>query len=176
MTFMTELSLFVIFKMKKAKMDVISVYLQIAYRDKARPILVTLGKRICNLIGINPDILYRVKKYVYRLPDAGRQFYLGFTKVLAEKGYTMSKCDPCLFYRMFGGEKTFICIHVDDCYVFSNKAKYLDILKKKVEEVYPVSMNCNSTGFLGIFFLVGSLEVDIIGTSSIAEGCLVVGS
>jgi hypothetical protein len=114
LTFMTVLSLAVIFKMHKANMDVISAYLQIAYPDSARPILVKLDKRNCDLLGIDANLRYRVKKCVYGLPDAGRQFYLGFTKVLAERGYTMSKCDPCLFYRMEGEEKTFICIYVDD--------------------------------------------------------------
>jgi hypothetical protein len=138
LTFMTVLSLAVIFKMYKATMDVISAYLQIAYPDSARPILVKLDKRICDLLGIDANLRYRVKKYVYGLPDAGRQFYLGFTKVLADR-YTMSKCDPCLFYRMEGDEKTFICIHVDDCYIFSNEKKYIDRLQTKVEEVYPVT-------------------------------------
>jgi hypothetical protein len=82
LTFMTVLSLTVIFKMHKATMDVISAYLQIAYRDSARPILVKLDKRICNLLGIDSTLLYRVKKYVYGLPDAGRQFNLA-TEVLA---------------------------------------------------------------------------------------------
>jgi hypothetical protein len=94
-------------------------------------------------------MLYRVKKYLYGLPDAGQQFHLGFTKVLADRGYTMSKCDPCLFYRMVDDEKTFIYIHVDDCYIFYNKIKYIDKLKEKVEEVYPVNLEYNATGFLG---------------------------
>ena len=111
-----------------------------------------LDKRICDLLGIDSKLRYRVKKYVYGLPDAGRQFYLGFTKVLAERGYTMSKCDPCLFYRIEGEEKTFICIHVDDCYIFSSEKKYIDRLKEKVEEVYPVTVEHNANAFLGIKF------------------------
>jgi hypothetical protein len=94
--------------MKKATLDVISAYLQIIYPDDARPILVRLDKSICTLLDIEPNMLYRVKKYIYGLHDAGRQIYLGFTQVLAERGYTMSKCNPYLFYRMVDDEKTFI--------------------------------------------------------------------
>jgi hypothetical protein len=150
---MTVLSLAVIFKMKKGTTDVVSAYLQIAYPDSTRPILVKLDKRICNLLGTDSTLLYRVKKYVYGLPDAGRQFYLGFTKGLAVKGYTMSKCNPCLFYRMEGEENTFIYIHVDDSYIFINETKYIDRLQKQVEEVHPVNVEHKATGFLGIKFI-----------------------
>jgi hypothetical protein len=62
LTFMTVLSLAVILKVKKVTMDIISAYLQIAYPVSARPILVRLDKRICNLLGIDAKLRYRVKK------------------------------------------------------------------------------------------------------------------
>jgi hypothetical protein len=89
LTFMTILALSVIFCFFRATMDVISAYLQIAYPQDGRKILTRLDPRVCKILGLDPKKRYLVKKYVYGLPDAGRRFYLGFTKLLAEKGYTM---------------------------------------------------------------------------------------
>jgi hypothetical protein len=152
LTFMIILALSVIFCFFRATMDVISAYLQIVYPQDARKILTRLGPRICKILGLDPKKIYLVKKYVYGLPDAGRRFYLGFTKLLAEKGYTMSTFDPCLFYRMEGEEKTFICIHVDDSYVLSNKREYIDKLKNFVTETMPIKVEHNANSFLGINF------------------------
>jgi hypothetical protein len=51
-----------------------------------------------------------------------------------------------------GEEKTFICIHVDDSFVFSNKKEYIDKLRDLVTETMQVTVEHNSNSFLGINF------------------------
>lgn len=152
-TFMSVFQLAVMYNMVRATMDIQSAYLQVEYPEDARPILVRINKRTCALLGRDPNQLYRVKRYVYGLPDAGRQFYFHYSNNLIKLGYNMSKCDPCLFYKITNGEKTYICIHVDDAYIFSNDQRNIDNLKQQLDEVYTTTMEQSQTdSFLGISF------------------------
>ena len=46
----------------------------------------------CN---IPDDVVYRIEKYIYGLPDSGRAYY----QLLVDSGYVKNKIDPCLFLK-----------------------------------------------------------------------------
>ena len=56
-------------------------------------------------------------KALYGLVQAARQFYLKFTSVLKQLGFTVSYADPCLFYRNNKFGVIIMVVHIDDCYV-----------------------------------------------------------
>ena len=55
---------------------------------------------LANACGLDPEQLYRICKYLYGLPDAGRIYFLKYSKVLIDNGYSQAKSDPCLFIRI----------------------------------------------------------------------------
>ena len=59
-------------RMQIQLVDTKAAYLCQVYPEDATPIYIKLPKRVANL---NPEQTYRVKKYMYGLPDAGRAYY-----------------------------------------------------------------------------------------------------
>jgi hypothetical protein len=101
-------------KLFRSTSDVKLAYLNCIYPDDADWIVVYLEPWIADALGIERDQLFRVRRYIYGLPDAGRAFYELFK---SEEGYVISIMDPCLFYRIQGDEETYIVIFVDDSFV-----------------------------------------------------------
>ena len=57
------------------------------------------------------DVVLRLKKSLYGQAEAARLWYEKLRNGLLERGFVMSKVDPCLFMS-----KTVICVvYVDDC-------------------------------------------------------------
>ena len=63
-----------------------------------------------------------------------------------------SKFDPCLFYRVNESEVTYICLFVDDTYVFSNKPEHMDAFVSRMQKYYQVTLDIKGDSFLGIQF------------------------
>ncbi len=87
----------------------------------------TVVAKVCNL---DPKTIYRVKKYIYGSPDAGRAYYIACIDYLIASGYVMTTSDPCLFVRLVPeqGIRTYVWIHVDDTIVASTHKKEIDHL------------------------------------------------
>ena len=103
-------------------------------------------------LGIERDQLFRVRRYIYGLPDAGRAFYELFKSKLEEEGYTMSEMDPCLFYRINYDEETYIVIFVDDSFVHSNRKEYIREYEQKMRKHFEITTDPEVESFLGVTF------------------------
>ena len=101
---------------------------------------------------MNLDLLYRIKTYRYGLPDAGRAYYLAYSKALIGAGYKQAKSDPCLFVRIVKKEniRTLVWIHVDDSPVASTHAEELDRFKEIISKSFPLTCYYDITLHLGI--------------------------
>jgi len=93
-----------------------------------------------------------VKKYLYGLPDAGRAYYLAYSRVLMENGYTKSMSDPCLFTRFDEsiGLRTYCWIHVDDTFVSSTHPEELTRFQELIGKAFPITANYDVNSHLGI--------------------------
>ena len=105
--------------MHTATLDTISAYLHQEYPEDVTPLYLKFPKALAKACGREPDALYRVKKYLYGLPDAGRAYYIALSTHLMSNGYTKSRSDPCLFYYNSDGIRTYIWTHVDDLFISS---------------------------------------------------------
>ena len=84
-----------------------------------------------NIQNINDkEYCCELKKAIYGLVQAARQWWKKFKNVILEMGYKPSLADPCLFYKD-GPVKSFIIIYVDDGGIFSDA----DTIQKVIKEL-----------------------------------------
>ena len=93
----------------------------------------------------------KLKKSLYGQAEAARLWYEKLRNGLLERGYVMSKVDPCLFMY-----KTVICVvYVDDCLFWARSQSEIDNVMKSFKEDGPSYNWGHSKGesvskFLGI--------------------------
>ena len=109
--------------MVESSADVVGAFLSPIYpRDKP------------HILGEPRGCWYRVLKYIYSLPDAGKAFYEMYRDHLVEHGYMPTISDPCLFYFIKDKDVSYIWIHVDGtCVCGSNQClinQLFDVLRK----------------------------------------------
>ena len=76
------------------------------------------------------DIVLKLNKSLYGQAESPRLWYEKLKKGLEDRGFVMSKVDPCLFLS-----KDIVCIcYVDDCLFFAHKQEKLDELLKSFKE------------------------------------------
>ena len=150
LTFMLLLQLAVIRGWTMGTTDITSAYLQVEYPESAQPLVTKLEPDIARICGLDPSKKYRIRKYLYGLPDSGRAFYQFYRNALEDEGYKCSKVDPCLFTKKIQDETTYVIIHVDDTYIFTDKASGLDSFVEKMNKHFPVTLDRAADSFLGI--------------------------
>ena len=91
-------------------------------------------------------------KCLYGLPKSGKLWYEHYTRNLIKEAYAQSQYDPCLFYRINEHETTYICLFVDDTFVFSNTEVNLNTFFENMKKYYQVSLDTTAESFLGIHF------------------------
>ena len=144
------LQMMVVDRMHAATYDTIAAYLHQEYPSHYKPLYIKLPKALALALGRDPDQLYRVKKYIYGLPDAGRAYYLALLQHLVENRFTESSFDPCLFYKINGECRTYLWSHVDDLFCISTNNNELQKLNEVLASIFPIKMNIDVTTHLGI--------------------------
>jgi len=136
----------------RATQDIKYAYLNAPLPEDMEPIITKLDDNIADICGLPRGQLYRIRKALYGLPASGRLWYEHYTDSLKKEGYMQSKFDPCLFYRVNESEVTYICLFVDDTYVFSNKPEHMDAFVSRMQKYYQVTLDIKGDSFLGIQF------------------------
>ena len=109
----------------EALVDTVGAFLMQAYpcSPEDKELYVVLDDRVSEACGLAKGQLWRVKRYLYGLPDAGRAYYVAYNKLMVENGYTCSVFDPCLFFKRYGDSWIYAWCHVDDTYVSCSSDK-----------------------------------------------------
>ena len=147
---MSLLQLSIFDHMHMATFDTTVAYLHQAYPAELKPLYIRFPRTLALALNLDPDVLYRVKKYIYGLPDAGRAYYLALSEHLQSNGYTKSLADPCLFYKIINGTRTYVWTHVDDAFVSSTDKKELKLFEEIMLTKFPVTANYDVIQHLGI--------------------------
>lgn len=151
LTFAIVFQIAILQGMTRRAIDTVSAYLYQDYDFDNRPLAVKLERQVAEAADLDPNQLYKVNKYIYGLPDAGRAYYNAYSEVLTSNGYIKSMLDPCLFYRHSDtGGVIYIMIHVDDTYVCSSDAEELDRLDKVLKSRFEITTNIDADDYLGI--------------------------
>jgi len=152
LTFSVIFHLAIILKMFRRTIDTVAAYLYQKYPTEAdrKPLYVRLEKLVAEVCGLDPQQIYQVMRYLYGLPDAGKAYYAAVSGHLISNGYTISKLDPCLFYRVNADETTYITLHVDDTFVCSTTETGMDRVSATLEKEFRITTNDNADSYLGV--------------------------
>ena len=103
--------------------------------------------------GSSPGDCYQLKKGIYGLCQAARQFWKKFVDTIKQEsfGFQVSPADPCVLFKE---DKLGICIiimYVDDMLVIGRKEQIEDFASK-IQKVFSVKIQHNLADYLGCQF------------------------
>ena len=140
----------VIDRMHKCTIDTVGAYLHQVYPADEPALYVVLPSNVAIALGMDPKAKYRVMKYIYGLPDAGRAYYHAYSDHLISKGYVRTASDPCLFTKFSGPNRVYVWCHVDDTFVCSTTKGGLKDFTNAVSEKFKITVVDEVTEYLGI--------------------------
>jgi KUP system potassium uptake protein len=140
----------IIDRMKMCTIDTVGAYLYQDYPKDAQALYLMLPANVAVSCGLDPEQKYRIGKYLYGLPDAGRAYYKAYSEHLVANGYQRTASDPCLYTRFDGGERTYIWCHVDDTFVCSTSTVGLKRFQGVVASKFEITVNNQVNEYLGI--------------------------
>ena len=131
--------------------DTKSAYLCQDYPQDVTPLYIKLPKRVAEAINLNPNQTYRVLKYIYGLPDAGRAYYDAYSSHLMENGFARTDSDPCLFFKIVGPRRrVYVWIHVDDTLIAADYLEDIEDFKKMMTKRFEITVNAEADHHLGV--------------------------
>ena len=81
-------------------------------------------------------LVCQLKKSLYGLKQALRQWYKKFDSFMVEHGYDRTAFDHCVFVKKFSdGEFIILLLYVDDMLIVGRDIGKIDKLKKRLEQV-----------------------------------------
>jgi hypothetical protein len=93
-----------------------------------------------------------LKKSLYGLVQAARQWWKKLAQQLQDLKYKMSDSDPCLFFRTNGKESLILCIYVDDILCIGNK-KEIDCGIQELQKYYNIKRTMEVREYVGCTIL-----------------------
>ena len=110
------LSLTAAFKWKTYVGDVKTAFLNGDATEEARQIFADPPEEVRQMLNMKPHEIFRIRKAVYGLLHAPREWALKLGKELQQQGWIQSKLEPCIWrlYNDQGSLCGLIGIHVDD--------------------------------------------------------------
>jgi hypothetical protein len=66
------------------------------------------------------EVVCRMKKYVYGLKQSPRMWYQKFDTYMLGLGFTRSKEDHCVYFKIVGDNLIYLVFHVDDMLLIGN--------------------------------------------------------
>jgi len=153
LTFSLILQVATIRKMKKRTSDTVSAFTAQGYPAHLPKLILKLDKDIADVCGLDPDQEYQIAMYLYGLPDASRAYYDAYKEHLCNNGYKVSSYEPCLFYRITEEEETYISIHVDDTFIFSNSEAALNRFANIMQTRFQITIDDAADAYLGIHLI-----------------------
>jgi hypothetical protein len=99
----------------------------------------------------HPNKVCLLKKAIYGLKQASRQWNLQFHGVLTELGFTRTRSDAGVYHRLNdGGTSLYIILYVDDITILGEERKSLDDLKLALSQRYQMTDLGEMESYLGI--------------------------
>jgi histone deacetylase 1/2 len=150
LAYATVHQLAVIDNMEMCTVDTVGAYLYQEYPDEMTPIYLVLPSNVAEICGLDPTDHYRIRRYLYGLPDSGRAYYKAYSTHLALHGYQRTTADPCLFVKIINGKRTYVFTHVDDTFICSTDKAELLLFQEMLRLKYDITVNNDVTEYLGI--------------------------
>lgn len=98
----------------------------------------------------SPEKVLRLKKAIYGLKQAGREWHKKIDHVLKEMGFKPCISEPCLYTKNKKGNYNLITVYVDDILIVSTKMEDLKAIKGQIAERFEVSDKGSVQLYLGL--------------------------
>ena len=95
-------------------------------------------------------LVCRLKKSIYGLKQASRQWYLKFHSVVASYGFVENKVDQCIYCKVSGRKFIFLILYVDDILLASSDLGLLHETKRMLSKNFDMKDLGEASFVLGI--------------------------
>ena len=95
-------------------------------------------------------LVCRLKKSIYGLKQASRQWYLKFHSVVASYGFVENKVDQCIYCKVSGRKFIFLILYVDDILLASSDLGLLHETKRMLSNNFDMKDHGEASFVLGI--------------------------
>ncbi|KAM1649269.1 hypothetical protein ACFX14_010564 [Malus domestica] len=95
-------------------------------------------------------LVCRLKKSIYGLKQASRQWYLKFQKVMKEHGFTENPSDACIYLKLNRSSFIMLVLYVDDILLATNDTSLLDETKTLLRQNFEMKDLGEASYVLGI--------------------------
>ena len=95
-------------------------------------------------------LVCRLKKSIYGLKQASRQWYLKFDNVISSLGFVESKVDRCINIKISGSKYIFLILYVDDILLAYNDLGMLHEVKQSLSRYFDMKDLGEASFVLGI--------------------------
>src|SRR5713226_6417885 len=97
------------------------------------------------------NLVCRLKKSLYGLKKAPRQWYLKFDKFMPEQGYDRCHFYHCVYFkRLDNGRYIILLLYVDDMLVVGSNMQDINVLKRKLAKSFAMKDLCVAKQILGM--------------------------
>ncbi|KAJ0539592.1 putative RNA-directed DNA polymerase [Helianthus annuus] len=104
--------------------------------------------------GFKPEgqeyLVYKLKKSIYGLKQASRQWYLKFDEVMKRQGFMKNQVDQCTYLKMSGSNFTILVLYVDDILLASNSLDMLHESKRLLSHNFDMNDLGDASYVIGI--------------------------
>ncbi|KAJ9561477.1 hypothetical protein OSB04_006637 [Centaurea solstitialis] len=104
-------------------------------------------------LGDSKSMVCRLKKSIYGLKQASRQWYLKFHQVITSFGYEVSLVEDCVYHKFSGSSVIFLILYVDDILIATNDLALLHDTKKFLAKNFEMKDLGDASFVLGIQIL-----------------------
>ena len=133
------------FNLELHQMDVKTVFLN---GDIDETIYIVQPKNF--VLGDAKKMVYKLKKSIYGLKKASRQWYYKFHKVVILFGFEMNLVDDCIYHKFSGSEYIFLVLYVDDILLATNDIGLLHETKRFLSKQFEMKDLGDVSFVLGI--------------------------
>ena len=76
------------------------------------------------------NLVCRLKRSIYGLKQASRQWYLNFDKIVMSFGFIENKFDQCVYMKVNGSKYIFMVLYINDILLASSDVNLLNDTKR----------------------------------------------
>ena len=100
--------------------------------------------------GDTKRMVCKLKKSIYGLKQASRQWYCKFHQVIISSGFEMNMVDDCIYHKFSGGKHIYLVLYVDDILLATNDIGMLHETKRFLSKKFEMKDLGDASFVLGI--------------------------
>lgn len=105
-----------------------------------------LGK----LVSHDGCLYFYLRKFLYGLAEAAREFHLKLVSILTSMGYKPTQADNCLLIKDTKDRRHFLSLHVDDIYSAAPSEQIRQEFERELQRHLDIKKQHNNVTYLGL--------------------------